>query len=124
MAAELKLIAAATGPPGASASPCATGCASADWAAAVDLSNSRAESEPAASANVLLLTVWQQAAPQLTELVAAMGIRRGRREDVLQDVWLAAFQKCPADCDAEGLRRWLVRVAVNRCHLEQRRERQ
>lgn len=109
MAAELKLIAAAIGPPGASP----------DWAAVVEQRNSKAESEPAAIA--LLQTIWQQVAPQLAELVAAMGIRQGRREDVLQDVWLTAFQKFPADCDADGLRRWLVRVAVNRCHLEQRR---
>lgn len=103
MAAELKLIAAAIGPPGASP----------DWAAVVEQRNSKAESEPAAIA--LLQTIWQQVAPQLAELVAAMGIRQGRREDVLQDVWLTAFQKFPADCDADGLRRWLVRVAVNRC---------
>jgi len=68
----------------------------------------------------LLQAVWEEAAPQLARLVAAMGIGFGGREDVLQDVYLAAWQKAPAEAGPVELRRWLIRVAVNRCNLEQR----
>jgi RNA polymerase sigma factor (sigma-70 family) len=71
--------------------------------------------------NDLLRSAWEEVAPQLARLVGAMGIGHGRREDVLQDVYLAAFQKGPAGADPTQLRRWLIRVTVNRCHLEQRR---
>ncbi len=72
------------------------------------------------SPHELLQTVWEEVAPQLARLVGAMGIGLGRREDVLQDVYLAAWQKAPAEAGPVELRRWLVRVAVNRCNLEQR----
>jgi RNA polymerase sigma-70 factor (ECF subfamily) len=88
-----------------------------DWIAVADF---KAESDERSRREVLS-SVWQQVGPQLADLIAAMGIRHGRREDILQDVWLAAFQKAPPGLDAEELRHWLVRVAVNRCHLEQRR---
>lgn len=72
------------------------------------------------SAKDLLQSVWEEASPQLVRMVAAMGIGPGRREDVLQDVYLAAWQKAPADAGPVQLRRWLIRVAINRCNLEQR----
>lgn len=57
----------------------------------------------------------------LTRLAAALGIRAERREDVLQEVYLAARTKCPAGLDDEALRRWLFRVTANQCRLEHRR---
>jgi RNA polymerase sigma-70 factor, ECF subfamily len=109
-AREVKLIAAA--------SACAIGAKAPGKIAVADFS--RAESDERFRRE-LLPAVWQQVEPQLAKLVAAMGVRSGRREDVLQDVWLAAFERAPPGLGAEDLRRWLVRVAVNRCHLDGRR---
>ena len=53
--------------------------------------------------------------------MAALGVRSSRAEDLLQEVYLTAWQKSPAGLDAADLRRWLFRVTVNRCHLEHRR---
>lgn len=68
----------------------------------------------------LLRSAWPEAAPELSRLVCAMGVRPDRAEDVLQDVYLAALRKPPPATDRLGLRRWLVRVTVNRCNLEHR----
>lgn len=69
-----------------------------------------------------LLAAWQKAEPKLRRLAAAMGIPRTQIDDVLQDVYLAAHQSRPPD-DEEGCRRWLFRVAVNRCRLAYRQRR-
>jgi RNA polymerase sigma-70 factor (ECF subfamily) len=69
----------------------------------------------------LLQSVWEDVAPQLARLIGAMGFVRDRREDLLQDVYLAAWKNGPGDADAMQLRRWLFRVTVNRCNLEHRR---
>ena len=50
-----------------------------------------------------------------------MGIAPGRAEDVLQDVYLTAWRKAPLEAGRTDLRRWLLRVTVNRCNLEHRR---
>jgi len=70
-----------------------------------------------------LLTAWQEAEPKLRRLVAAMGVRQCDVDDLLQDVYLAARQAESRPTDDEGCRRWLFRVAINRCHLEHRRKR-
>lgn len=73
------------------------------------------------SAEKLLQSVWDETAGELSRLVCAMGIDTGRAEDVLQEVYLAAWRKCPAQADRVGLKRWLLRVTINRCNLEHRR---
>ena len=70
----------------------------------------------------LLRSVWDEAVLELARLVAALGVRSSRAEDLLQDVYLTASEKSPGGLDAAELRRWLFRVAVNRCHLEHRRQ--
>jgi len=72
------------------------------------------------STDDLLRSVWEEIAPKLIRLITAMGIGRGYREDVLQDVYLAAWQKGAVDLDPVQLQRWLIRVTVNRCKLEHR----
>ena len=72
-------------------------------------------------AGPLLESVWQETSPELRRLVAALGVEAGRADDVLQDVYLAAWQKQPAGVSAAELRRWLLRVTVNRANLEHRR---
>ena len=71
--------------------------------------------------NDLLPSVWERIAPELMRMICAMGVGEGHRDDVLQDVYLAAWKDCPIESDSDGLRRWLFRVAVNRCRLEHRR---
>jgi RNA polymerase sigma-70 factor (ECF subfamily) len=73
------------------------------------------------SAQELLQSVWDELAGDLSRLVCALGIDPGRAQDVLQDVHVAAWQKCPAEADQADLRHWLLRVTVNRCNLEHRR---
>lgn len=69
----------------------------------------------------VLRSVWEEVGPELARLVAALGIAPGRAEDVLQDVYLAAWHKPPPQVGPDHLRRWLFRVAINRCHLEHRK---
>ena len=73
------------------------------------------------SAEKLLRSVWGESAGELSRLVCAMGIDPGRAEDVLQDVYVTAWRKCPTGADQAGLKRWLLRVTINRCNLEHRR---
>jgi RNA polymerase sigma-70 factor (ECF subfamily) len=68
-----------------------------------------------------LRSVWEELAPELARLASAMGMDPSRAEDVLQDVYLAAWQHAPRETDRIGLGRWLYRVTVNRCNLEHRR---
>jgi len=70
----------------------------------------------------LLRSVWDEAAPELVRLVVALGVRSSRAEDVLQDVYVAAWEKSPSGLERSELRRWLFRVTINRCHLEHRRQ--
>jgi RNA polymerase sigma factor (sigma-70 family) len=69
----------------------------------------------------LLHAVWEEASPELAQVVRALGVDPVRSEDVLQDVYVAALEKRPAGLDADALRRWLFRVTVNRCRLVHRR---
>ncbi|HVA47452.1 MAG TPA: sigma-70 family RNA polymerase sigma factor [Pirellulales bacterium] len=70
-----------------------------------------------------LLIAWQEAEPKLRRLIAAMGVARTEVDDVLQNVYLAAHQAKSLPCGQEDCRRWLFRVAINRCRLQHRRRR-
>jgi RNA polymerase sigma-70 factor (ECF subfamily) len=74
------------------------------------------------SAEKLLQSVWDESAAELSRLVCAMGIDPGRADDVLQDVYLTAWRNRPAKADQVGLKRWLLRVTINRCNLQHRRQ--
>ena len=69
------------------------------------------------------LAVWQQSQAKLRRLGRALGIDAARIDDVLQDAYLAAMDAPERAWDDELRRRWLFRVAINRCRLEQRRRR-
>ncbi len=73
------------------------------------------------SAEELLQSVWDELEGELARLACAMGIDPGRADDVLQEVYVTAWQKGPAEADRGGLKRWLLRVTINRCNLEHRR---
>jgi RNA polymerase sigma-70 factor, ECF subfamily len=70
-----------------------------------------------------LLAAWLEAEPDLRRLASAYGVERGRVDDCLQDVYLSALESGERPTDAAGLRRWLFRVAINRCRLEHRHRR-
>lgn len=72
------------------------------------------------SSTDLLSRVWEECVPELSRVASALGIRRDRIEDLLQDVWVTAWQNRPSGLDGDELRRWLYRVTVNRCRLEHR----
>lgn len=69
------------------------------------------------------LAVWRQSETKLRRLGRALGIDGNRIDDVLQDAYLAAMDAPERAWDDESRRRWLFRVAINRCRLEQRRRR-
>ena len=71
--------------------------------------------------NALLEQVWSAAAGDLGRFVRAMGIDSNTADDVLQDVYLLAWRKSPANAGEIDLHRWLFRVAANRCHLAHRK---
>jgi RNA polymerase sigma-70 factor (ECF subfamily) len=59
----------------------------------------------------------------LVRVAVALGVKPGRVDDVLQDVCIAAWQHAPNISEPDELWRWLFRVAINRCHLEHRKNR-
>jgi RNA polymerase sigma-70 factor, ECF subfamily len=69
-----------------------------------------------------LLAVWKEVAPQLRQLARACGIKSNQAEDILQDVYLIAWEKGPTEANHGELRSWLFKVTANRCKLEHRRE--
>ena len=68
-----------------------------------------------------LRAAWEELRPELSRLVRALGIGPPQADDVLQEVYLTAHEKTPDASCADDLRRWMIRVTVNRCRLEHRR---
>lgn len=64
--------------------------------------------------------LWDQAAGQLAGMIRALGIQPDRVDDVLQDLYLQSNGFLAANRSEEEARRWLFRVAANRCRLEHR----
>jgi RNA polymerase sigma-70 factor, ECF subfamily len=64
---------------------------------------------------------WQETAAELRRLIAASGVPSHAVDDVLHDVYIAGQTDHSKPVLTDQLRRWLFRVAVNRCHLEHRR---
>jgi RNA polymerase sigma factor (sigma-70 family) len=69
----------------------------------------------------LLDELWPEMGEKLSRMALGLGLTGDQAADALQDVYLMALQKPPAIDDGAELVRWLVRVTVNRCHLEHRR---
>jgi RNA polymerase sigma factor (sigma-70 family) len=66
----------------------------------------------------------QHAAQRLWEeiagLIRALGVPAARVDDVLQDLYLKTVESLPTNLSGDEARRWLFRVAANRCRLEHR----
>ena len=67
------------------------------------------------------LGLWQETLPKLKRVVGALGYGPDAADDILQDVYLTAMRHPTVPTEREGLRRWLFRVTINRCHDEGRR---
>lgn len=67
-----------------------------------------------------MIAAWEEIRPELSRLIHALGIASANADDILQEVYLSAREKCPKSLSFEELRRWLIRVTVNRCNLEHR----
>jgi RNA polymerase sigma-70 factor, ECF subfamily len=85
--------------------------------------------EPAAEN---LAAVWEELRPELSRIIRALGVGSANADDILQELYITAREKCPnaiisplslreRDRVREDLRKWLIRVTVNRCRLEHRR---
>ncbi|MGA2059464.1 MAG: sigma-70 family RNA polymerase sigma factor [Thermoguttaceae bacterium] len=79
-----------------------------------------------------LAAAWEELRSELSRLVRALGVGAANADDILQEVYLTAREKCPQALRSplslrerarvrEDLRKWLIRVTVNRCRLEHRR---
>ncbi len=71
----------------------------------------------------LLDRMWPELASELSRLARALGLSTEQADDAVQDVYVQALRKCPAGLSRLELRKWLFRVATNRCRLEHRRKR-
>jgi RNA polymerase sigma-70 factor (ECF subfamily) len=65
--------------------------------------------------------LWSDVAADLARLARAMGVPADRVDDVLQEVFVTAWEKAPSRATRQELQRWLIRVTTNRCNLEHRR---
>ncbi|MGA2797102.1 MAG: sigma-70 family RNA polymerase sigma factor [Thermoguttaceae bacterium] len=68
-----------------------------------------------------LAAAWEELRLELSHLVRALGVGSANADDILQEVYVTAREKCPRALEFEDLRKWLIRVTVNRCRLEHRR---
>jgi RNA polymerase sigma-70 factor, ECF subfamily len=73
------------------------------------------------SASDPLQSVWDESAHQILRLMRALGVPSSRADDLLQDVYISAWRKRPTGLNREELRRWLFKVATNRCNLDHRK---
>ena len=87
------------------------------WPPGLTCNDGKAVPEPLAEFDAL----WNERAGELARLALAMGIERSATGDVVHDVYLTARKKQPPGLADDALWKWLVRVTVNRCHLEHRR---
>ncbi len=79
-------------------------------------------SEPRAER--LSAELWVALLPRLRRVARSLGVAAADIEDVIQDVSMAALEKCPADWHEGQVTGWLYRVTINRCYLRHRQTRQ
>jgi RNA polymerase sigma-70 factor, ECF subfamily len=65
--------------------------------------------------------LWSEVSGELARLARAMGVGADRVDDVLQEVFVTAWEKGPSEATRQELKWWLIRVTTNRCNLEHRR---
>ena len=70
-----------------------------------------------------LMEVYSAELWRLKRIIAGMGLIASDGEDVLQDVSIKAIKQTRAFESPEDNMRWLIKVTVNRCLMEHRRQR-
>ena len=90
---------------------------SVDFAVEMD----QATSESLSGSN--LLDVFSAELGRLKRIIAGMGLSAPDGEDVLQDISIKALKQTRELESPEDDIRWLIKVTVNRCLMEQRRRR-
>lgn len=76
----------------------------------------------ATPSRTLVESIWSELAPELRRLSASLGVAPDKLDDVLQDVFVAAWKEERCFSTKDDLRRWLIRVAVNRSNQEHRKQ--
>jgi RNA polymerase sigma factor (sigma-70 family) len=71
--------------------------------------------------NLTVDIIFRQQAGLLGQVAVGMGLSADEGQDVLQDVFVGLLEAGTKFEGTEHLRRWLMRVTVNRCILEFRR---
>ncbi len=77
--------------------------------------------EDTPSDNLTVDIMFRQQAGLLGRVAVGMGLSADEGQDVLQDVFAGLLEAGPKFEGTEHLRRWLMRVTVNRCIVEFRR---
>jgi RNA polymerase sigma-70 factor (ECF subfamily) len=78
-------------------------------------------SEKEAVENVRVDDVFRERVELFQRVAVGMGLSAEQGEDVLQDVYLEAFERPPRFQGIEQAKCWLIRVTINRCLSEFRR---
>jgi RNA polymerase sigma-70 factor (ECF subfamily) len=71
--------------------------------------------------NLTVDIIFRRQAGLLGQVAVGMGLSVDEGQDVLQDVFIGLLEAEPKFEGTEHLRRWLLRVTINRCILEFRR---
>lgn len=79
----------------------------------------RVRNQPQADVDATRLLADEE--PRLKRLAAALGLDPADAEDVLQDAYVTLLGRQRRWSDPTEVRRWFVRVVVNRCRLQHRR---
>ena len=77
--------------------------------------------EDTSGENLTVDIIFRQQAGLLGQVAVGMGLSADEGQDVLQDVFVGLLEAGPKFDSTEHLRRWLLRVTVNRCIVEFRR---
>lgn len=72
--------------------------------------------------NLTVDIIFRQQAGLLGQVAVGMGLSADEGQDVLQDVFVRLLEAGPKFDGEEHVRRWLMRVTINRCILEFRRK--
>jgi len=77
--------------------------------------------EDQASDNIEVDLIFRKYSGLLGRVAVGMGLGSDDGQDILQDIYVEALKGTPEFQEAEQVKRWLIRVTINRCILEFRR---
>lgn len=77
--------------------------------------------EDKAGDNLDVDSIFGKHTPLLERIAVGMGLGSDDGQDILQDIYVEILKRTPEFQEAEQVKRWLMRVTINRCILEFRR---